>query len=205
MRQKRWEKELLNILIASNNEHKVAQIRALLESKGISVQSMKEAGFGNVDIPETGQTIPENSLIKAKWLYDHVHMPVLADDSGLEVMYLEGAPGVYSARFAGEEKDDDANNELLLERLKGVPASERIARFVTVLTYINAVGEVQVVEGEIMGEILNEYRGTNGFGYDPLFYVPTCGKTMAEMTFEEKNQHSHRGRAVAAWLKMLTK
>ena len=167
------------IIIASNNAGKLREFRAILEPFGLEVVSQREAGFCQ-DVEETGTTFAENAAIKAKAVYAAMHCPVIADDSGLMVDALDGAPGVYSHRFAGEGATDADRNAKLLHELDSIPAEKRTARFVCSLCYLDANG--------------TEPRGENGFGYDPLFYVD--GKSMAEMTEAEKNRISHRGRAL---------
>ncbi len=182
-------------VLASNNAHKIAEIKAILSDFGITLMSMKEAGIEE-DIVEDGTTFEENSYIKAKYIFDHYGMQAIADDSGLEVAYLDGAPGIYSARFAGEQKSDADNNELLLKKLEGV--DNRAAKFVSVITmvYCDSKGEEQKIHcrGEVEGTILTSPRGSGGFGYDPLFSLGE--KTMAELSPEEKNKVSHRANAL---------
>jgi len=188
--------ETLPVLFASSNAHKLEEIRAILP-KRIKVKGLKEFGITE-EIPETGTTIAENSLIKARFVDKLVNGKpprefVFADDSGLEVEALKGAPGVYSARYAGEPKDDAANNKKLLETLKN--SSNRKARFVTVITLI-VHGTVHVFEGEVTGTIAHEPRGSTGFGYDPLFIPTGYRSTFAELGPEIKNSISHRAKAV---------
>lgn len=182
------------IVIASNNAGKLREFRAILEPFGLEVISQREAGFTE-DVDETGTTFAENAALKARAVFEKLHCPVIADDSGLMVDALDGAPGVYSHRFAGENATDDDRNAKLLRELENVPESQRTARFVCVLCYVNADGtEEQKFTGICEGRIGTQARGENGFGYDPLFYVN--GISMAEMTEAEKNQISHRGRAL---------
>lgn len=185
------------LIVASNNEHKISEIKAILSKYDISVISMKEAGI-NIDVEETGSTFQENSYIKAKTIFDMVkgEFMVLADDTGLMVDYLNGEPGVYSARFAGEHGNDKLNKEKLLRLLNGVPSAERSARFVSAIVLIVDNDTVIKVQGEAKGFITEEERGSNGFGYDPLFFVPEFNKTFAQLTPEEKNSISHRGNAL---------
>ena len=182
------------IVIASNNAGKLREFRAILEPFGLEVISQREAGFTE-DVDETGTTFAENAALKARAVFEKLHCPVIADDSGLMVDALDGAPGVYSHRFAGENATDDDRNAKLLRELENVPEAQRTARFVCVLCYVNADGtEEQKFTGICEGRIGTRARGENGFGYDPLFYVN--GISMAEMTEAEKNQISHRGRAL---------
>jgi XTP/dITP diphosphohydrolase len=184
-------------LLASNNKKKLAELIAIAGEK-YEVLSLAQAGVES-DPEESGKTFAENSYIKAFSAMQAAGMPAIADDSGLEVYSLNGEPGVYSARYAaingrGEESDDSANNALLVERLDGV--SDRRAAFVSCITLIYPDGRKLVAEGRCEGEILESPRGENGFGYDPLFYIPELGKTMAELSASEKNAISHRGRAL---------
>lgn len=185
---------MTEIIFASSNQHKIAEINALMPA-GYVVKGLKDAGIIG-DIAETGSTIPENSLIKAKYVAERLPgLAVFADDSGLEVEALKGAPGVYSARYAGEPKNDAANNQKLLQELKQI--TKRRARFVTVITLIMD-GDIKVFEGEVVGTIAYEARGKNGFGYDPLFIPQGYRSTFAELSAEEKNRISHRAKAVKA-------
>lgn len=181
------------IVIASNNAGKLREIRAILAPFGIEAISQKEAGF-SADVEETGTTFEENALLKAKAVYTALHCPVIADDSGLMVDALDGAPGVYSHRFAGENATDQDRNDVLIQRLDGVSAEKRTARFVCVLCYCDADGNPQFFKGVCEGRIGTTPQGENGFGYDPLFCC--YGKTMAQMTDDEKNKISHRANAL---------
>lgn len=191
------------IVIATHNRHKLAEIEALLSPvcPGYAFRTLEDVGiFG--DIEEDGDTFEENAVIKAKTAADAGYIGI-ADDSGLEVDALHGAPGVFSARYAGEPCDDAANNEKLLRELSSVPDEKRTARFVSVIALCfpkeeNGTGTPKelVVRGECEGVILHAYRGTGGFGYDPLFFCPEVGKTFAEVTQKEKNTVSHRARAM---------
>lgn len=191
------------LVLASNNAHKVEEIRAILSQVGYDVVSMKDIGLGDLEIVEDGVTFYENAKIKAKTLLDRLNVVVLADDSGLEVDALDGAPGVYSARYAGEPKSDAKNNEKLLSALADIADDQRGARFVTELVMLFPTGEEIHVRGTVEGLIAHLPSGDNGFGYDPLFYVPSLGKTFAELTAEEKNKNSHRARALDALLERL--
>ena len=183
------------IVIASNNAGKLREIRAILAPFGLDAVSQKEAGF-DAEVEETGTTFAENAALKAHAVHEALHCAVIADDSGLLVDALDGAPGVYSHRFAGENATDAQRCEKLLELLKDTPAEKRTARFQCVLCYVNAAGEEQFFSGVCEGVIGTSPRGENGFGYDPIFYVPRFDKTTAELTEEEKNQVSHRGKAL---------
>jgi XTP/dITP diphosphohydrolase len=184
------------IIIASNNAHKVEEIKAILCAYNFEVMTLAEAGIA-AEIVEDGTTFEENAYKKAKEIMELTGQICIADDSGLEVYALNGAPGVYSARFAGEPMDYSKNNVKLLEELKNVPMESRGARFVTSLILMFPNGNIVKAEGYVEGKIGFEYAGNNGFGYDPLFIYPEIGKTFAELTSEEKNQISHRGRALA--------
>lgn len=188
--------EKRQLVLASANQHKLKEIQAILKDFGFELITMDEAGYGDEPIEENGATFEENSLIKAQAVLNKLGIMSLADDSGLEVDYLNGAPGVYSARFAGEPKSDAKNNDKLLQLLHGVAEEKRTARFVTVLTLLFENGDSLVARGTVEGIIGFEPKGTNGFGYDPLFYVPKLGKTFAELSEAEKNENSHRGNAL---------
>lgn len=189
------------LIVASNNEHKIKEIKDMLQGMQLKVISLKEAGIF-IDVEEDGKTFMENCYKKAKEIVEYLKSKnekdfmVIADDSGLEVDYLNGEPGVYSARYAGEHGNSEQNNEKLLEKLKGVPKEKRGANFVCSLVLITSLDEEIKVEGKAYGIITEKYSGTDGFGYDPLFFVPEFNMTFAEMTSEQKNSISHRGRAL---------
>ncbi len=186
------------IVFATGNQDKMAEIRMILEDLGMQVYSMKDLGI-DTDIVEDGISFEENAEIKARAIARFLpHDIVLADDSGLEIDYLDGAPGIYSARFAGEDTSYDIKNRIFLDKLEGVPDEDRAARFVCAIVAVFPNGEVQTVRGTIEGQIAHEIAGENGFGYDPIFYVPEYGCTTAEMDPEEKNKLSHRGNALRA-------
>ncbi|WP_407887327.1 XTP/dITP diphosphatase [Levilactobacillus sp. N40-8-2] len=186
------------IVIATNNAGKAREFRAIFEPKGLTVKTL--ADFPNLkQVVETGTTFTENATLKATAVAHETQLPVLADDSGLMVDALNGEPGIYSARYAGDH-DDAKNNEKLLANLEGVPATNRGAAFHTALVLIKPDGKKLVATGEVRGEILTAPRGHDGFGYDPLFYVPEERLTFAEMGLATKNQHSHRAKAVVAML-----
>lgn len=182
------------IVIASNNAGKLREIRDILQPLGFAVVSQREAGI-SIEVEENGETFAENAALKARAVYEALHCPVIADDSGLLVDALDGAPGVHSHRFAGEGATDDDRNAKLLELLDGVPAEKRTARFECVLCYVDAAGETHFFSGTCEGRIGTAPAGENGFGYDSLFCVGD--RTMAQMTEEEKNQISHRANALA--------
>ena len=177
--------------MATSNPGKIREIARLLE--GLDIEIVAQSDLGVPDADETGTTFAENSLIKAQHAAETTGLPAIADDSGLSVDALGGAPGVYSARYAGDA-GDEANNQKLLEALAGV--EDRRAAFHCVATYVDPAGEALVASGEWRGEILHEPRGDGGFGYDPLFYVPECGCSSAELPADAKNARSHRGQAL---------
>ena len=184
------------IIFATGNENKMKEIRMILSDLGMPILSMKEAGIC-VDVVEDGSTFEENALKKATEIAKTVdNCIVLADDSGLEIDYLNKEPGIYSARYAGEDTSYDIKNNLLLSRLEGVPDEKRTARFVCAIAAAFPDGTTDVVRGTIEGRIGYEIAGENGFGYDPIFYVPEYGCTTARMSPEKKNQLSHRGNAL---------
>ena len=185
-------------VLASGNEHKLIEIKKVLKDFGIDIVTMSEVGLGDLEIIEDGDTFEENSFIKAAEVLKRTGLPTIADDSGLMVNFLDGAPGVYSARFAGENVTYEDNNDKLIEELKDVKEVERGAKFVTVITLLFPSGDKIVARGEINGRILSERKGEKGFGYDPLFYVEKYGKTFAEMPLELKNEISHRGKALVS-------
>ena len=191
------------IIFATGNENKMKEIRMILSDLGMPILSMKEAGIC-VDVVEDGATFEENALIKATEIAKTVdNCIVLADDSGLEIDYLNQEPGIYSARYAGENTSYDVKNNLLLSRLEGVPDEKRTARFVCAIAAAFPDGTREVVRGTMEGRIGHEIVGENGFGYDPIFYVPEYGCTTAEMNPEQKNELSHRGNALRAMRKIM--
>ena len=186
----------MDFLIATHNMKKRDELQRILSPLGVHVLTADEAGVDLTDVEETGTTFEENALLKARSGCKEGKMPCIADDSGLCVDALDGAPGVYSARFAGEHGNDDKNNEKLLSLLSDVPPEKRTARFVSPVACVFPDGRELVVRGECEGKIGYEKRGENGFGYDPLFYVGE--RTFAEFTPEEKDAVSHRGNALRA-------
>ena len=193
------------IVFATGNENKMKEIRMILSDLGMPILSMKEAGI-QVDVEENGTTFEENAIIKATEIAKRTEgCIVLADDSGLEIDYLNKEPGIYSARYAGEDTSYDIKNNLLLSRLEGVPDEKRTARFVCAIAAAFPDGSVEVVRGTIEGRIGYEIAGGNGFGYDPIFYVPEYGCTTAEMSPEMKNELSHRGNALRAMREIMVK
>ncbi len=187
------EKENVILVIATRNKGKSDEIKALLKGFPVEIRDLND--FGPIpEVEEDGNSFEENAYKKAAFTAKVLGLPVLADDSGLEVEALEGRPGVHSARFAGSDASDEENNAKLLEEMKGI--KNRKARFCCVISIAVPTGFALTYEGTCEGEILEEPRGSNGFGYDPLFYYPPAGKTFAEMTMEEKSRVSHRGRAL---------
>lgn len=186
------------IVFATGNENKMKEIRMILADLGMEILSMKEAGIC-VDVVEDGNTFEENAMKKAseiaKLAKDCI---VLADDSGLEIDYLNKEPGIYSARYAGVDTSYDVKNQMLLDRLDGVPDEKRTARFVCAIAAVYPDGMEDIVRETMEGRIGHEIAGGNGFGYDPIFYLPECGCTSAELEPEKKNEISHRGKALRA-------
>lgn len=193
------------IIFATGNENKMKEIRMILADLGIPIESMREAGI-KTDVVEDGSTFEENALIKATEIAkERPDCIVLADDSGLEIDYLNKEPGIYSARYAGTDTPYDIKNSLLLERLEGVPDEKRTARFVCAVAAAFPDGSSEVVRGTIEGRIGYSQMGEQGFGYDPIFYVPEHGCTTAEMDPELKNQLSHRGKALRMMREIMEK
>ena len=185
------------IVFATGNEGKMREVRLILQDLGFPVLSMKEAGV-SLDIEENGTTFAENAMIKARAVWEKTGGIVLADDSGLVVDYLGGEPGVYSARYMGEDTSYEIKNRNIIERLSGAEGKERSARFVCNIAAVLEDGRVIQREAYMEGLIAKEPAGNGGFGYDPILYLPEFGKTSAELTMEEKNQISHRGKALEA-------
>lgn len=184
------------IIFATGNQDKMNEIHMILADLNLPIYSMKEVGI-DIDIVEDGQTFEENAAIKAAAISKLLPSDIiLADDSGLEIDYLDKAPGIYSARFMGTDTSYDVKTAALLEKLEGVPDEERTARFVCSIAGAFPDGTVETVRGTIEGIIGNEIAGENGFGYDPIFYVPEYGCTTAEMAIHKKNEISHRGNAL---------
>ena len=186
---------MTKIIFATGNKDKLREIKEILSDCDVDIRSMKEAGI-NVDIVEDGKTFEDNALIKARAIAAHTDALVLADDSGLAVDALDGAPGIYSARFSGLDGDDKANNRKLLELLKDVTMEKRTARFVSVITLIFPDGKTIVCRGECEGHIMFEESGSNGFGYDPLFRPEGYEVSFGQLPAEEKNRISHRAKAL---------
>lgn len=194
----------MKVVLASNNQNKLREMKAILSPLGWEIFSQKEIGV-HVDPEENGTTFEENSFIKAQAVMEACGYPAIADDSGVEVDALNGAPGVYSARYGGEAcPDDKARNRFLMKNMESVPDEARTGRFVSVITMVWPDGKTVAARGELEGTILREEIGDGGFGYDPLFYIPTEGMTMAEISPERKNQISHRAVALRNFVEKLT-
>lgn len=184
------------LVVASNNDHKISEIKEMLSEFDLEVLSLKEAGI-DVDVEENGKTFMENAEIKARAIKKLVgDCMVLSDDSGLSVEALNGAPGIYSARYSGEHGNSVENNKKLIRELKGIPFEDRKAKFVCAMVLMVDEENVVEVQGEVQGLILEEYTVCEGFGYDPLFYVPSLKATFNDVPSEVKNSMSHRGNAL---------
>ena len=184
----------MKVILASKNPHKLTELSAILSQHGFEIALESEYGL-DIDVDETGTTFEENSLLKAEAVMKASGLPVLADDSGLMVDALDGAPGVYSARY-GHKSSDGERTAFLLENMKDVPDGKRTAKFVCVITCLFPDGRKIVARGECPGVIARAPHGENGFGYDPVFYLPELGMTYAELPSEQKNAISHRARAL---------
>ena len=186
----------MKAVLASKNQHKLAEISKIVAQFGMELVLQSELGL-DIDVDETGETFEENSMLKARAVMEASGMPAIADDSGLIVDALDGAPGVYSARYGGShDRTDEERYRYLLSNLENVPDEKRGAKFVSVITLLYPDGHAIVARGECPGTILHAPRGENGFGYDPVFFVTSEGKSMAELSPERKNEISHRARAL---------
>lgn len=197
----------MKIIFATGNQNKMKEIRMILQDLGMEILSMKEAGVA-VDVEENGTTFEENAMIKAAAIAElpevkAMNAIVLADDSGLEIDYLNKEPGIRSARYAGTDTSYLIKNNLLLSRMKGVPDEERTARFVCAIAAVFPNGDKEVVRGTMEGRVAYEVAGANGFGYDPIFYLPEYGCTSAELDPEKKNELSHRGQGLRMMRKIM--
>jgi len=193
----------LQIVLATHNRGKMEEMSAILGH--LPVELLTLDAFPEIgDIPETGNTLKENAFIKAETVHRLTGLPALADDTGLEVDALNGAPGIYSARYAGADATFDDNYQKILKELHGIPIEKRTARFRTVIAFVNG-GEKEWVEGVAEGRIIEDKRGIGGFGYDPIFYYPPLRKTFAELDSVEKNSISHRGKALRNFCGILEK
>ncbi len=193
---------LNRILVASKNKGKISEIKNALAGLPVTVEPVS-AYFDGPEPDETGNTFRENAILKASYYFEKTGLPCLADDSGLEVDIIQGQPGVKSARYAGEDANDQQNNRKLLQVLQQVPLEQRTGRFRCVLAYIQDGDNIITTEGSCEGIILTAPQGSGGFGYDPLFYLPGLGRSLAELSVEEKNRISHRGQAVARMAELL--
>ena len=185
----------MKVIMATSNKDKVREIRQMLEGTGIEILSLKEAGI-EIDIEETGSTFEENAVIKAEAVRDETGQLAVADDSGLVIDYLDGAPGIYSSRFMGEDTPYPEKNRAILGMLKEASEEERSARFVCAMAIAWPDGHTDIYRGVMEGRIAYKIAGEGGFGYDPIFYLPERGCTSAELTAAEKNAISHRGQAL---------
>lgn len=195
---------MIKIIFATGNQGKMREIKQIMADMDVEVVSMKDAGIF-VDIEENGATFEENALIKARVIANEANAIVLADDSGLEIDYLDKAPGVLSARYMGEDTPYEVKNAHILDLLKEVQGKERSARFVCAIAAVFPDGREFTTYATIEGEIAHKSAGENGFGYDPIFFVPEFGKTTAELTAEEKNKISHRGKALTMMKEIIKK
>ncbi|KAA3636251.1 MAG: XTP/dITP diphosphatase [Calditrichaeota bacterium] len=185
----------MQLVLATNNEDKIKEIKHLLDDLPITILT-RDDFLEFPDVEETGETLEDNALLKAKAIFEFTDIPALADDTGLEVDALNGAPGVYSARFAGDNVTYKDNNLKLIKELQDIPDDKRTAQFRCVMALAWSEDNIEVVNGIVEGVIANELKGDKGFGYDPLFYYPPSQKRFSEMTTEEKNIISHRGKAL---------
>ncbi len=183
------------IVLASSNKGKVREVEMMMQDMGIRVIPLAETSFTE-EIEENGATFEENAVIKARAVAEKLNVPVLADDSGLEIDFLDKAPGIYSARYLGHDTPYDVKNGMILEKLQGVPEEKRTARFVCSMALVFPEGDVITTTATMEGRIGHEIKGANGFGYDPIFFLPEFGMTSAEISPEQKNEISHRGKAL---------
>jgi XTP/dITP diphosphohydrolase len=195
---------MTKVVLASGNQGKLKELNELLAPCNIEAVSQSE--FNISPAIEDGLSFVENAILKARWAAKHSGLPAIADDSGLEVDYLNGQPGIYSARFSGDDATDEKNNALLLEKLAGVPTEQRSARFQCVVVYLHHATDPTplICQGTWEGLISTEFVGDNGFGYDPLFFIPSLMLGSAQLSSEQKNKLSHRGQAMAKLLNQLS-
>lgn len=194
----------MKIIFATGNENKLREIRQITENMGIEIVSMKDAGY-YTEVEETGTTFEENAYLKASAIAKKCNLPTLADDSGLEIDYLNKEPGIYSSRFMGEDTPHSVKNAELLRRMEGVPDEKRTARFVCAICFVRPDGSSETVRATMEGRVAYKSAGKNGFGYDPIFFLPERGCTSAELSPEEKNAISHRGKALRMMRDILEK
>lgn len=190
------------LIFASNNAGKIREVKEIMQDYGKEILSLEEAGL-HIDVEENGTTFEENALIKCRAIHELTGAMVLADDSGLEIDYLNKEPGVYSARYLGHDTSYDIKNQIILDRLKEAQGTQRSTRYVCAMAAVLPDGREYTTLGTVEGLIAQEPAGNGGFGYDPIFLVPEYGKTMAELTPDEKNAISHRGRALRALRSLL--
>ena len=192
------------ILLATNNKSKVKEISEMMSGSDITFESLADAGI-NVEVEETGTTFEENALLKAREICKLSGKPTISDDSGLEIDALDGAPGIYSSRFMGEDTSYDIKNNALIEKLENVADPDRTARFRCCMALVLPDGREFVTEGAMEGIIAREPKGINGFGYDPILFIPEYNRTSAELSSEEKNNISHRGEALHKMIEVIKK
>lgn len=192
------------IILATNNKSKVKEISEMMSGSDITFESLADAGI-NVEVEETGTTFEENALLKAREICKLSGKPTISDDSGLEIDALDGAPGIYSSRFMGEDTSYDIKNNALIEKLENVADPDRTARFRCCMALVLPDGREFVTEGAMEGIIAREPKGINGFGYDPILFIPEYNRTSAELSSEEKNNISHRGEALRKMIEVIKK
>lgn len=192
------------IILATNNKSKVKEISEMMSGSDITFVSLADAGI-NVEVEETGTTFEENALLKAREICKLSGKPTISDDSGLEIDALDGAPGIYSSRFMGEDTSYDIKNNALIEKLENVADPDRTARFRCCMALVLTDGREFVTEGAMEGIIAREPKGINGFGYDPILFIPEYNRTSAELSSEEKNNISHRGEALRKMIEVIKK
>ena len=192
------------IILATNNKAKVKEISEMMSGSDITFESLADAGI-NVEVEETGTTFEENALLKAREICKLSGKPTISDDSGLEIDALDGAPGIYSSRFMGEDTSYDIKNNALIEKLENVADTDRTARFRCCMALVLPDGREFVTEGAMEGIIAREPKGINGFGYDPILFIPEYNRTSAELSSEEKNNISHRGEALRKMIEVIKK
>lgn len=192
------------IILATNNKSKVKEISEMMSGSDITFESLADAGI-NVEVEETGTTFEENALLKAREICKLSGKPTISDDSGLEIDALDGAPGIYSSRFMGEDTSYDIKNNALIEKLENVADPDRTARFRCCMALVLPDGREFVTEGAMEGIIAREPKGINGFGYDPILFIPEYNRTSAELSSKEKNNISHRGEALRKMIEVIKK
>ncbi len=192
------------IILATNNKSKVKEISEMMSGSDITFESLADAGI-NVEVEETGTTFEENALLKAREICKLSGKPTISDDSGLEIDALDGAPGIYSSRFMGEDTSYDIKNNALIEKLENIADPDRTARFRCCMALVLPDGREFVTEGAMEGIIAREPKGINGFGYDPILFIPEYNRTSAELSSEEKNNISHRGEALRKMIEVIKK